>query len=150
VKKYLVSDDLAWALIDAMRMVCGLQPTLVLYGLGEGDEVPASTAIAHGPGYGYVIAEGQYQQADWTGVGGPRARSQDSGAWVLVSVATGEVAYARIIDDDGICQIQGLVEQSDVHTPDGYAFAMPNRTVGSVGVGLVVSSLIEVRQSESE
>ena len=148
MRQVYFSNVVAAAMITAIRDACGLQPRIVLYGLGEGDSTPAGPEVAFGPGYGFVIAEAQYPDADWTGIGGPWLRTNDSGAWLLEAVAVGEVAYARIVDaDTGDCRIQSDVAEGDPGA-DGPAIWIDERTVSVIGATIPVWGIaIEVLQS---
>lgn len=99
------------ARMNAVQTEVGSDPIMRMYGLGVGQQVPATCEEAAA---GFVIAEGaEVQGGMWLGaqsttkVGSFVARANVFSTWVLSLLAEGEIKYMRIYDSSGsFCGVQ--------------------------------------------
>ena len=99
------------ARMNAVQTEVGSDPIMRMYGLGVGEDVPATCEEA---ATGFVIAEGaEVQGGMWLGaqsttkVGSFVARANVFSTWVLSLLAEGEIKYMRIYDSSGnFCGVQ--------------------------------------------
>jgi len=108
--RLIYSVSINEARMNAVELEVGSNPIMRMYGLNQGDAVPATCEEAAS---GFVIAEGSEVAGNWLGapsttkVGSFVARANIFSSWVLALQAEGEIKYMRIYDSSGnFCGVQ--------------------------------------------
>ncbi|MBN8516798.1 MAG: hypothetical protein J0L71_02795 [Candidatus Accumulibacter sp.] len=124
------------ARLMAVESGAGGTPLMRVYGLAEGENMPALVGDAP---TGYLIAEGQSPDVDWLGEWSPNPetgviRNNIRENWILTSVAVGLVRYARIYDATGtVCHVQGDAAEYVPDTENPACFWFFGADVAAIG-----------------